>query len=241
MGENNPLHINYYTYKVEFQDRGAGHIHGTLWLKLKILERLVRTPEGDLVDPGPNNSENETDRKDPKNIAEEKLNQNRPITNLTRAFKKIRHEQVLDKDDKIALRNFVDQYTTCSLNPATVGADVARIAFEVNRHHHTKTCKKYLQQLLEQNICRFGYKKYPFPETIIVEPCKYSGEERETKFKKWTEVLAKVKEVIENDEIIADIMNKYNKAGESKDEYIANREQRINEILKIAGVTMPDY
>ena len=26
MGKNNPMHVKYYTYKVEFQDRGAGHI-----------------------------------------------------------------------------------------------------------------------------------------------------------------------------------------------------------------------
>ena len=241
MGENNPLNINYYTYKVEFQDRGAGHIHGTLWLKLKILERLIRTPEGDLIDPGPKKSEDKTGMKDPKNTENEKTYRNRPFANLTQAFKKLRHEQVLNKEDKTALRNFIDQYTTCSLNPATVGADVAKIAYEVNRHHHTKTCKKYLQQLLEQNICRFGYRKYPSTETIIVEPCRLSGEEREEKFKKWTEVLSKVREVIENDEIIDRIMAKYNKADESKDEYMANRKQRIKEVLEIAGVAMEDY
>ena len=236
MGENNPLNINYYTYKVEFQDRGAGHIHGTLWLKLKTLERLIRSPEGELLDPGPKNSEKQNEKE-----PEEKQNQNRPFANLTRAFKKIRHEEVLDKDDKVALRNFVDQYTTCSLNPATVGADVAKIAFEVNRHHHTKTCKKYLQQLQEQKICRFGYKKYPSTQTIIVEPSKCSGEEREKKFKKWTEALAKVKEVVENDDIIKGIMDKYSKSDESKDEYKENRKKRILELLEIAGVTLADY
>ena len=30
MGRNNPMNVEYYTYKVEFQERGAGHIHGTL-------------------------------------------------------------------------------------------------------------------------------------------------------------------------------------------------------------------
>jgi hypothetical protein len=28
MGDNNPMMVEYFTYKVEFQDRGAGHIHG---------------------------------------------------------------------------------------------------------------------------------------------------------------------------------------------------------------------
>ena len=30
--KSNPLSVKFYTYKVEFQERGAGHIHGTLWL-----------------------------------------------------------------------------------------------------------------------------------------------------------------------------------------------------------------
>ena len=48
MGKNNPMHVQYYTYKVEFQDRGAGHIHGTLWLKLSELEQLPRGVDGKL-------------------------------------------------------------------------------------------------------------------------------------------------------------------------------------------------
>ena len=27
MGANNPMMVQYFTYKVEFQERGAGHIH----------------------------------------------------------------------------------------------------------------------------------------------------------------------------------------------------------------------
>ena len=34
--------VEYFTYKVEFQERGAGHIHGTLWLKLERIEGLIR-------------------------------------------------------------------------------------------------------------------------------------------------------------------------------------------------------
>ena len=42
MGQNNPMNVKYYTYKVEFQDRGAGHIHGTLWLGLDKIENLMK-------------------------------------------------------------------------------------------------------------------------------------------------------------------------------------------------------
>ena len=49
MGKNSPMHVKYYTYKVEFQDRGAGHIHGTLWLGLNEIENLIRDiPDGEL-------------------------------------------------------------------------------------------------------------------------------------------------------------------------------------------------
>ena len=41
MGKNSPMNVKYYTYKVEFQDRGAGHIHGTLWLNINKIENLI--------------------------------------------------------------------------------------------------------------------------------------------------------------------------------------------------------
>ena len=34
MGSNNPMIIIKYSWKVEFQGRGAGHIHGTAWCNL---------------------------------------------------------------------------------------------------------------------------------------------------------------------------------------------------------------
>jgi hypothetical protein len=46
MGANNPMHVKNYTYKVEFQDRGAGHIHGTLWQRLDKIENMVREVDG---------------------------------------------------------------------------------------------------------------------------------------------------------------------------------------------------
>ena len=39
MGANSPMHIKYISYRVEFQGRGAAHIHGTLWLDMKEIEK----------------------------------------------------------------------------------------------------------------------------------------------------------------------------------------------------------
>ena len=49
MGTNNPMNVEYYTYKVEFQERGAGHIHGVLWLNLDSLEKLAKNSDGELT------------------------------------------------------------------------------------------------------------------------------------------------------------------------------------------------
>ena len=38
MGGNNPMKIKNLSYRVEFQGRGAAHIHGTLWLDIKDIE-----------------------------------------------------------------------------------------------------------------------------------------------------------------------------------------------------------
>ena len=38
-GKNNPMKIKYISYRVEFQGRGAAHIHGTLWLDLTEIEK----------------------------------------------------------------------------------------------------------------------------------------------------------------------------------------------------------
>ena len=39
-GRNSPFNVKYYTYRIEFQARGAAHVHGVLWLDMdKICER----------------------------------------------------------------------------------------------------------------------------------------------------------------------------------------------------------
>ena len=37
-GANNPMIIKHMSYRVEFQGRGAAHIHGVLWLNIKEME-----------------------------------------------------------------------------------------------------------------------------------------------------------------------------------------------------------
>ncbi len=40
-GPNNPFAVKFYTYRVEFQARGAAHVHGTLWLDMEHFEKKI--------------------------------------------------------------------------------------------------------------------------------------------------------------------------------------------------------
>ena len=42
MAPSNPMRVKYYHYRVEFQKRGAAHIHGVLWLDLELLESTFK-------------------------------------------------------------------------------------------------------------------------------------------------------------------------------------------------------
>ena len=96
---------------------------------------------------------------------EEKENIKGPFTGLSEAFKRFRNNETLENYEISAVIRFIDQYTTVCNHGNTVGREVARIAEEVNKHHHTKTCRKH------DTTCRFKYPRYPTPETIIVKPC----------------------------------------------------------------------
>merc|ERR1712173_427290 len=45
----NPLSVIHYSSKLEFQARGAGHNHGTLWLDIARIERKVDIRKLDLL------------------------------------------------------------------------------------------------------------------------------------------------------------------------------------------------
>ena len=45
MGKNNPDCITYWSDKMEFQGRGAGHIHGVAWCDLKKVSELIEKEE----------------------------------------------------------------------------------------------------------------------------------------------------------------------------------------------------
>ena len=171
MGKNNPMHVKNYTYKVEFQDRGAGHIHGTLWLRLDKIENMVKDDDGTL---------RQRNENDPANKA--------IFNGLKAAFKKFRNNEKLTEREMKSVKHFIDEYTTVSIHGNTVGHEVARIAQEVNKHHHTKTCRKH------DTTCRFRYPRFPAPYTIIVRPVEGETQAiKDGKMAKHMNTLRKVK------------------------------------------------
>ena len=173
----------------------------------------------------------------PKTTEEERDSECRGwMYGLTRAFKRLRHNLPLKDDDIRSLRRFIDEFTTVSTHENTVGKEVAKIAKEVNKHHHTKTCRKH------DTTCRFGYPRLPAPYTIIVEPCKAENAEAKKKLlTKHSKILHKVQDVVEDEEAIQKIMGQYDKQSETCEVYIANREARIRKLCQVAEVAYEDY
>ena len=107
LAKDSPMPVYRYSYKVEFQNRGAPHVHGVLWLNLGKLEKQEK------------------------------------FSGAKAAFIKLRKGTPLSPADREVVCRMVDEFTTVSLCPAEVGADVVKKVKDVNTHHHTKkACKK---------------------------------------------------------------------------------------------------
>ena len=49
MDKSNPLKVKYYSYKIEFQQRGSAHVHGVLWIDWEELSSTSTTFNVDKV------------------------------------------------------------------------------------------------------------------------------------------------------------------------------------------------
>ena len=159
----------------------------------------------------------------------------KPLKGLKEVFQKLRNEDDLTAEDLTCLENFIDGFTTVSLNPNIVGEDVVKIVTEVNVHHHTKTCRKY------DSSCRFNYPRFPTPKTIVAKPFKGSKEDRTKTMTDYNEILQKISVVLEEKEIVEKIMLSYSKNDETKSEHQKLIEERIRKICAIADVTYEEY
>ena len=106
----------------------------------------------------------------------------------------MKNDEDLTKKDIEVLKCFADEFITVTIHSATVGADVSKIAREVNLHHHTHTCRKHGDK------CRFGFERLPSPETIVAQPAR--GEGRQKLLAKCSDITFKVREVLSDKEKI---------------------------------------
>ena len=82
-----------------------------------------------------------------------------------------------------------------------VGSDVAKIADEVNKHTHTKSCRKYDSQ------CRFQFQRYPSMKTVIAVPLVgKSASERKCLLKEQREILRKVGKILDDEDAVREII-----------------------------------
>ena len=103
---------------MEFHGRGAAHIHGTLWLDIKNIEKSSPFSE---------DSEERTEE----------------YSVLSEAFRKFRDDVPLSEKEKNAIVKLTDMFITCSLDPNFGNEKVVKIAKSVNCHYCTRTCQKY--------------------------------------------------------------------------------------------------
>merc|ERR1712218_115872 len=149
MATSNVMCVISYTVRIEMQGRGAPHGHGTLHCCLKRLERLIEV-DGQLTNPTDNPLPlllpGNKGPKLPKliELTDSDLDEEyeRPLEGLEEAFKKLKDDNPLTEDDIKPLVNFIDSFVTVSTHIGTVGEDVVKIANEVQKHHHTKTCRQ---------------------------------------------------------------------------------------------------
>ena len=181
---SNKMPVKYYNYRVEFQLRGAGHIHGTLWLDLEKLSRVMDTsnPEGrEAMDETVEDTEE--GERDPKHFE--------------RVFESVKEENIglyhtdcggecSSCKDLESLAWLADRFMTCTLkNPST-----RDLALSLQQHKHfPKSCKK------RGTDCRYGAPWFPCLRTIIQVPARVKFKQETVTEEEKVRLIEKAKQV----------------------------------------------
>ena len=215
MGANNPMKIKYISYRVEFQGRGAAHIHGTLWLDIKEIEKLppFKGIGGNLFG------------------AFKKF---RDDVKLSEAEKKA----VAIFTDMFCTCSLNPNTVH---NDPDVGEKIVDIIMEVNCHHCTNPCKNFGDKC-KYGFPRYPLKETLVVDRH--EFSSQSEEEMvtdESTEKNYRQILSDVEELLRDDNERIEIMSKFEK-GNTEEEYAANRAKRIDLMLEKAGnISYDDY
>ena len=229
MGKNNPLAIKYFSDKMEYQGRGAGHIHGVAWSDLRKVSELIE-------------KEREV------GVILSSQDKDSDISHLENAYQSLQRSQPLIEVERDALIDFIDRAVTCTLNPEMAakmidvnkdkveGIEIIKIAEDCLIHRHTKSCRKY------GTNCRVNFPRYPMWKTELTrEMVEDDEEKKKAKKEKHTKILVSVMDILEDEEKIKQIMDSYDKQNESIGEYKFNRKERIEKVLELAKVDKDEY
>ena len=146
---------------------------------------------------------------------------------LQSGLRKCRDGEIPCEDEENAISLFVNKFISCSLfHPRS-----RKIASEVQRHHHTFSCRK------AGSRCRFHFPRLPSLRTILSKPLRivFKDEEDDTKRKaqvmKMRYALANVRSVLEDEELMKRIEELHS---EKLEEIVKQRDlvQRIENILE---------
>ena len=77
--------------------------------------------------------------------------------------------------------------------------------------------------------------------TLIREIVEDDEEKKKERKEKHQNILIKVMDVLEDEDIIKAIMDSYDKKNESIEEYKYNRKERIKMVLELANIDIDDY
>ena len=170
MNKGSPFCVQYYNYRVEFQLRGAAHVHGTLWVHWDTyFDKVIKDETAGKESNDLNlNFENEKSLR---------------IDQIKSIFEKIKDEQfgrgdMTDMDstsDLNLLTNFVDHWISVSLkDPST-----KQLAHDLNTHHcFKKSCLKTSEK------CKYNFPRFPSLKSLIAIPAKIKYPENIEKMEK---------------------------------------------------------
>lgn len=151
MSKENPLNVKFFNYRIEFQARGAAHIHGVLWVDFE--RRFPQNLNSILLKSSFLKFKNDHDLTE----AEEQ-----EVIKFIDMF----FTYTLNKDEakKLLIRECGDK--------DAVAARAVDIAETVNKHRNNKSCRKY------NTTCRFNSPKLPSVKTLLTKnPDMYYKEE----------------------------------------------------------------
>ena len=199
MGKNSPMKTKYYHYRVEFQKRGAGHIHGVLWVDLNEVEKeSMENP-------------NEDERLEGLEAAMNKLRSSKPH---------------LDPGERAVVAKFVDKFVTCSLDDEDLADTVKEVQKHSHKGSLEKKTGCYTKgPKCRFSYPRFPSEKTIIAQPLKKEDInpKMSDRAFEKKSKELKEILEKVKEVLvgldEDEQNIYQLSDILKKAGVQEKDY----------------------